>query len=204
MHETDQALSIPGKMVSRDAVNPEETTGLLATDPADLETTEDSASHSVPSAAAVSCVKPAGPAAVGCKSADMVSLCRICLVSTVIQILCSLSTTYLTSLSYSIVCHSLSEQEEDDPENLEIPCSCAGTQRWAHHACIQQWVSEKGNVRCEVCGTDYKGEFDVPPPPPPSAHPPPNLLAPMFILDADSAARIAATRHQIQVLEEQV
>ena len=54
--------------------------------------------------------------------------------------------------------------------------------------------------RCEVCGTDYRGEFIVPPPPPPSAAAP-QMLAPMFILNAESAARIAAARHHIQVLE---
>ena len=54
--------------------------------------------------------------------------------------------------------------------------------------------------RCEVCGTDYRGEFTVPPPPPPSAAAP-QMLAPMFILNAESAARIAAARHHIQVLE---
>jgi hypothetical protein len=34
-------------------------------------------------------------------------------------------------------------QEEDAIEELEVPCSCAGTQRHAHHACIQRWVDEK-------------------------------------------------------------
>jgi hypothetical protein len=57
---------------------------------------------------------------------------------------------------------------EDEPlEGLEAPCACTGTQRHAHHACIQKWVNEKHTLRCEICDTDYKGSYTVPPLPPP-------------------------------------
>lgn len=71
--------------------------------------------------------------------------------------------------------------EEDTPENLVSPCACSGTQRHAHHACIQRWIQEKGNLRCEVCHTQYQGNFTVPPPPPPPPPRPPRP-APMFLI----------------------
>ncbi|MEW5308352.1 MAG: hypothetical protein WDW38_000320 [Sanguina aurantia] len=40
--------------------------------------------------------------------------------------------------------------EEDDCAALCEPCGCSGTQRHAHHACIQRWVLEKGHLRCEA------------------------------------------------------
>lgn len=57
--------------------------------------------------------------------------------------------------------------EEDAPDKLASPCACSGTQKWAHHDCIQRWISEKGGLRCEVCHTNYQGDFTVPPPAPP-------------------------------------
>lgn len=53
--------------------------------------------------------------------------------------------------------------EEDSLANLEQPCACAGTQQYAHHSCIQRWVEEKGNVQCEICEQNYKGNYTVPP-----------------------------------------
>lgn len=40
---------------------------------------------------------------------------------------------------------------------LESPCACSGTQRYAHHACIQRWVTEKGNAVCEICVSAMEG-----------------------------------------------
>lgn len=37
-------------------------------------------------------------------------------------------------------------QEEDDPSLLQTPCSCAGTQKWAHTGCLQRWINEKGSM----------------------------------------------------------
>ncbi|KAG1680720.1 hypothetical protein FOA52_008052 [Chlamydomonas sp. UWO 241] len=100
--------------------------------------------------------------------------------------------------------------EEDALEELEVPCSCAGTQRHAHHACIQRWVDEKGNIKCEICGQQYKGQYTVPPPPPPP--PAPVLNSQMFIVDPNNPTRMIPTNtHQMsaqmarmqQVLDEQ-
>ncbi|KAG2488498.1 hypothetical protein HYH03_013001 [Edaphochlamys debaryana] len=52
--------------------------------------------------------------------------------------------------------------EEDELGNLEQPCQCTGTQKYAHHECIQRWVNEKGNLRCEICDSEYRGAFTVP------------------------------------------
>ncbi len=49
--------------------------------------------------------------------------------------------------------------EEDALERLEQPCGCTGTQRHAHHSCIQKWVNEKGNTECEICHQQYKGQY---------------------------------------------
>ncbi len=54
--------------------------------------------------------------------------------------------------------------EVDSIESLDIPCACSGTQRYAHQTCIQRWVEEKGRLRCEVCGQEYKGNYTAPPP----------------------------------------
>lgn len=57
--------------------------------------------------------------------------------------------------------------EEDALSNLEAPCGCTGTQKYAHHSCIQRWIDEKGHLRCEICEQPYRGEYTVPPPGPP-------------------------------------
>lgn len=61
--------------------------------------------------------------------------------------------------------------EDESLSALEAPCACTGTQMYAHHACIQKWVNEKCTLRCEICDTDYKGEYAVPPVPPPALGP---------------------------------
>ncbi|KAG2429666.1 hypothetical protein HYH02_014004 [Chlamydomonas schloesseri] len=54
--------------------------------------------------------------------------------------------------------------EEDALSNLEVPCACAGTSKYAHRECIQRWINEKGNLRCEICDQEYRGAYTVPPP----------------------------------------
>lgn len=56
--------------------------------------------------------------------------------------------------------------EEDSLANLEAPCGCTGTQRYAHKGCIQRWVDEKGHLKCEICDHNYRGDYTVPPPGP--------------------------------------
>uniref|UniRef100_A0A2P2L6I2 Uncharacterized protein MANES_06G092200 n=1 Tax=Rhizophora mucronata TaxID=61149 RepID=A0A2P2L6I2_RHIMU len=42
-------------------------------------------------------------------------------------------------------------QEEDSIKNLEIPCACNGSLKFAHRKCVQHWCNEKGDITCEIC-----------------------------------------------------
>ncbi|KAK7855783.1 putative e3 ubiquitin ligase sud1 [Quercus suber] len=42
-------------------------------------------------------------------------------------------------------------QEEDSIKNLEIPCACNGSLKFAHRKCVQRWCNEKGDITCEIC-----------------------------------------------------
>ncbi|XWS63897.1 hypothetical protein CRYUN_Cryun06bG0140700 [Craigia yunnanensis] len=42
-------------------------------------------------------------------------------------------------------------QDEDEDSNMETPCSCCGSLKFAHRQCVQRWCKEKGNIICEIC-----------------------------------------------------
>ncbi|RDY04676.1 E3 ubiquitin-protein ligase MARCH2, partial [Mucuna pruriens] len=42
-------------------------------------------------------------------------------------------------------------QEEETLQNLDIPCACSGTLKFAHTSCVQLWCFEKGDTICEIC-----------------------------------------------------
>ncbi|GLC44242.1 hypothetical protein PLESTM_001572100 [Pleodorina starrii] len=75
--------------------------------------------------------------------------------------------------------------EEDSLSNLEQPCACAGTQKYAHHECIQRWVNEKGHLRCEICDQQYRGNFSVPPAGAAGADDAANMFSSMFAIRVD-------------------
>ncbi|KAH7424766.1 hypothetical protein KP509_11G023000 [Ceratopteris richardii] len=54
-------------------------------------------------------------------------------------------------------------QEEDDISNLESPCACAGSLKFAHRNCVQRWCNEKGDTTCEICRKPYEGGYTAPP-----------------------------------------
>ncbi|GAB4829169.1 hypothetical protein Ancab_018834 [Ancistrocladus abbreviatus] len=56
-------------------------------------------------------------------------------------------------------------QEEDEMKNLEIPCGCSGSLKYAHRKCVQRWCNEKGNITCEICHQPYRPNYTAPPPP---------------------------------------
>ncbi|KAL6953246.1 hypothetical protein U1Q18_016875 [Sarracenia purpurea var. burkii] len=58
-------------------------------------------------------------------------------------------------------------QEEDSLENLETPCACSGSLKYAHRKCVQHWCNEKGDITCEICHTFYQRGYTAPPRPPP-------------------------------------
>ncbi|WOL01188.1 hypothetical protein Cni_G09902 [Canna indica] len=47
-------------------------------------------------------------------------------------------------------------QEEDEDCNMEIPCSCCGSLKYAHRKCVQRWCNEKGDTVCEICLQQFK------------------------------------------------
>ncbi|KMT10820.1 hypothetical protein BVRB_5g114740 [Beta vulgaris subsp. vulgaris] len=57
-------------------------------------------------------------------------------------------------------------QEEDSAKNLEVPCSCSGSLKYAHRKCVQRWCNEKGDIICEICHQPYQSGYTAPPPPP--------------------------------------
>ncbi|WOL02693.1 hypothetical protein Cni_G11412 [Canna indica] len=54
-------------------------------------------------------------------------------------------------------------QEEDQIKNLEIPCACSGSLKYAHRACVQRWCNEKGDIICEICHESYTPGYTSPP-----------------------------------------
>ncbi|XAR65192.1 Ubiquitin--protein ligase [Bertholletia excelsa] len=58
-------------------------------------------------------------------------------------------------------------QEEDSIENLETPCACSGSLKYAHRKCVQHWCNEKGDITCEICHKPYQPDYTAPPRPPP-------------------------------------
>lgn len=58
-------------------------------------------------------------------------------------------------------------QEEDSLKDLETPCACSGSLKYAHRKCVQHWCNEKGDTICEICHQPYQPGYTAPPPPPP-------------------------------------
>lgn len=58
-------------------------------------------------------------------------------------------------------------QEEDSLKDLETPCACSGSLKYAHRKCVQHWCNEKGDTICEICHQPYQPGYTAPPPSPP-------------------------------------
>ncbi|KAK9925071.1 hypothetical protein M0R45_033412 [Rubus argutus] len=60
-------------------------------------------------------------------------------------------------------------QVEDSTDQMEAPCRCNGTLKFAHRDCIQQWINSRYKTTCEICNQPYEGGYrvTVPPPAPP-------------------------------------
>ncbi|WOK92511.1 hypothetical protein Cni_G01202 [Canna indica] len=54
-------------------------------------------------------------------------------------------------------------QDEDEDINMEIPCSCCGSLKYAHRKCVQKWCNEKGDTTCEICLQQFKPGYTAPP-----------------------------------------
>ncbi|KAL3824123.1 hypothetical protein ACJIZ3_020152 [Penstemon smallii] len=57
-------------------------------------------------------------------------------------------------------------QDEDSISNLESPCACSGSLKYAHRKCVQHWCNEKGDITCEICHQSYQPGYTAPPRPP--------------------------------------
>ncbi|XP_010044749.2 uncharacterized protein LOC104433635 isoform X1 [Eucalyptus grandis] len=57
-------------------------------------------------------------------------------------------------------------QDEDSVSNLESPCACSGSLKYAHRKCIQHWCNEKGDITCEICHQQFQPNYTAPPRPP--------------------------------------
>ncbi|KAL8218654.1 hypothetical protein R6Q57_022027 [Mikania cordata] len=55
-------------------------------------------------------------------------------------------------------------QDEDFDSNMETPCSCCGSLKYAHRRCVQRWCNEKGNTICEICHQQFRPGYTAPPP----------------------------------------
>ncbi|KAI3861164.1 hypothetical protein MKX03_029768 [Papaver bracteatum] len=55
-------------------------------------------------------------------------------------------------------------QEEDEEHQMEAPCACNGTLKFAHRKCIQRWCNKKGDITCEICNQVYSPNYTLPPP----------------------------------------
>ncbi|CAA3003933.1 E3 ubiquitin- ligase MARCH1-like isoform X1 [Olea europaea subsp. europaea] len=60
------------------------------------------------------------------------------------------------------VCRICHEQEFETSKNLEAPCACSGTVKFAHRDCIQRWCNEKGNTICEICLQKFEPGYKAP------------------------------------------
>nr|GEW53185.1 zinc finger, RING-CH-type, zinc finger, RING/FYVE/PHD-type [Tanacetum cinerariifolium] len=54
-------------------------------------------------------------------------------------------------------------QDEDQEHELESPCACNGTLKFAHRKCIQKWCNKKGDITCEICNQVYSPDYTPPP-----------------------------------------
>ncbi|KAL7101670.1 hypothetical protein ACP275_08G069200 [Erythranthe tilingii] len=64
-----------------------------------------------------------------------------------------------TKLGECRICH-----DEDEESNMEVPCFCRGTLKYAHRKCVQRWCNEKGDIMCEICHQLFKPSYTAPPP----------------------------------------
>ncbi|KAI3451806.1 hypothetical protein Pfo_008471 [Paulownia fortunei] len=57
------------------------------------------------------------------------------------------------------ICH-----DEDEESNMEVPCFCRGSLKYAHRKCVQRWCNEKGDIICEICHQLFKPGYTASPP----------------------------------------
>ncbi|XP_044486891.1 uncharacterized protein LOC123211964 isoform X2 [Mangifera indica] len=96
-------------------------------------------------------------------------------------------------------------QEEDSIKNLEVPCACSGSLKFAHRKCVQRWCNEKGDITCEICHQPYQPGYTAPPRLPQSEDATIDISepwtvsgAPLDLNDPRILAMAAAERHLLE------
>lgn len=96
-------------------------------------------------------------------------------------------------------------QEEDEEKNMETPCACSGSLKFAHRKCVQRWCNEKGSIICEICHQPYSPGYTAPPQPAHSDDTPIDLSASwgvsgaqLDLHDPRLLAMAAAERHFLE------
>ncbi|XP_047313033.1 ERAD-associated E3 ubiquitin-protein ligase doa10-like [Impatiens glandulifera] len=74
-----------------------------------------------------------------------------------------LSMDYLEDVLRGTFCRICHEEEFESCKNMESPCSCSGTVKYAHRDCIQRWCDEKGNTICEICLQKFEPNYTAAP-----------------------------------------
>lgn len=54
------------------------------------------------------------------------------------------------SVPFCRICHDKSPRQA-----LITPCNCMGTVSWVHRNCLECWLTQSHNNRCELCGVLY-------------------------------------------------
>lgn len=52
----------------------------------------------------------------------------------------------------------------DARNTVHLGCMCKGAAAYRHKVCLNQWLSVKGDTKCDICGAEMK--VPLPPPPP--------------------------------------
>ncbi|KAH9295793.1 hypothetical protein KI387_039381 [Taxus chinensis] len=90
-------------------------------------------------------------------------------------------------------------QEEDEEKNMEAPCACSGSLKFAHRKCVQRWCNEKCSTTCEICHQPYTPGYTAPSQPPHSDDNPIDISGNWGVsgtqLDPRLLAMAAAERH---------
>eukprot|EP01018_Ginkgo_biloba_P027212 Gb_37740 [translate_table: standard] len=96
-------------------------------------------------------------------------------------------------------------QEEDEDRNMESPCACCGSLKYAHRKCVQRWCNEKGDTVCEICHQQYRPGYTAPPQPAHSDGIPIDIRgsweiaeAQLDLRDPRLLAMVAAERHFLE------
>ncbi|GMP28878.1 hypothetical protein CsSME_00004236 [Camellia sinensis var. sinensis] len=67
--------------------------------------------------------------------------------------------------NWDLEAFTYSDEEGGDEgfvKELEAPCACNGSLKFAHRKCIQRWCNEKMNTICEICHQPYQPGYTAP------------------------------------------